>query len=324
MDGSWDTPDLHAVLDLGLANIDAGLGADLPVVLRPVYRLWHAMRDNAPGGGAERNIRYHYDLGNEFYRLWLDETMSYSCACFDAGGDLAEAQAHKYDRILDRIRPRSGDRLLEIGCGWGAFAIHAARTVGCHVTGLTLSPAQAELARQRVQEAGVGDLVDVVLRDYRDETGTYDGIASIEMFEAVGEQYWPVFFETVRDRLTPRGTAALQVITVPDWDWESYREQVDFTQKYIFPGGIVPSPGAFTKVAQAAGLRVDEPFFFGADYARTLDSWLASFDAATDAVRGLGFDERFRRMWRYYLAWCNAGFSSDYIDVMQVRLAPLR
>jgi cyclopropane-fatty-acyl-phospholipid synthase len=320
MDGSWDTPDLHAVLDLGLANIDAGLGADLPVVLRPVYRLWHAMRDNAPGGGAERNIRYHYDLGNEFYRLWLDETMSYSCACFDAGGDLAEAQAHKYDRILDRIRPRSGDRLLEIGCGWGAFAIHAARTVGCHVTGLTLSPAQAELARQRVQEAGVGDLVDVVLRDYRDETGTYDGIASIEMFEAVGEKWWPAYFGKVKELLRPGGTAAIQVITIADDRFEDYRNRPDFIQRYVFPGGMLPSPGRFAAKAREAGLDAIEPVFFGPDYARTLGEWSRRFETAIDEVRSLGFDERFIRMWRYYLAYCRVGFEHKSIDVMQVSL----
>ncbi len=319
MDGAWETPDLVSVLDLGLSNIEAGW-ADLPVVLRPAQRWWHALRDNDPRGGAKRNIAYHYDVGNDFYRLWLDDTMTYSCACFEEGDDLARAQVRKWDRILDMIQPGPRDHILEIGCGWGGFAVHAARESGCRVTGLTISEAQAGLARARVREAGLEGRVGIELRDYREESGSYDGIASIEMFEAVGEKWWPAYFGAVKALLRPGRAAAVQVITIAEDRFEHYRRNPDFIQRYVFPGGMLPSPERFRSAAGAAGLGTREPMFFGHDYARTLQEWSRRYEAALPEVRALGFSERFIRMWRYYLAYCRVGFEHESIDVMQVRL----
>jgi cyclopropane-fatty-acyl-phospholipid synthase len=320
MDGSWNTPDLDALLDLGVANMPAYARADRVSPLRPLRRLRHAGRDNDLAG-ARRNIEYHYDLGNEFYELWLDETMTYSAACFDDGEtQLAQAQRRKWDHVLELLQPGRGDRILEIGCGWGGFAVYAATQAGCRVTGLTLSREQAAAARAHVTEHGLEDRVEICLKDYREETGTYRGIASIEMFEAVGEKWWPTFFGSVKGLLEAGRPAALQVITIPDERFEDYRRRPDFIQRYIFPGGMLPSPERFTAAAQAAGLSADEPRFFGRDYARTLAGWAERFEAALPGVRGLGFDERFVRMWRYYLAYCRAGFEAGLIDVMQVRL----
>ncbi len=322
MDAWIDTPDLPGLLRFGSANFVLDRPKSLPHSPRALlHRAQHALRANSKPQ-ARKNIHAHYDLGNDFFSLWLDPSMTYSSALFREEGScsLAQAQDRKRSRLLDVIDPKPGASILEIGCGWGAFAIQAAKERACRVTAITISEEQHDLARQRVAEAGVEDLVELRLQDYRDVTGRFDHVASIEMFEAVGERYWPAFFESVRARLAPGGSAGLQVITVPDWDWEGYRDQIDFTQKYIFPGGIVPCPAVFRSAAERAGLLVDEPFFFGLHYARTLAEWLERFDAASDAVRELGFDERFRRMWRFYLAWCNAGFGTEYIDVMQVRL----
>ena len=321
MDGMWTTPDLDALLDLGVANAAAWKSLDLFGPLRPLRRLFHARRDNDVAG-ARRNIGYHYDLGNEFYGLWLDDTMTYSCALFegdDASG-LQAAQRRKWDAVLELIQPGPRDRLLEIGCGWGGFATYAAEQAGCRVTGLTLSEEQAAWARDRVLERGLEDKVEVVLRDYRHEHDAYQGIVSIEMFEAVGERWWPVFFGRLKELLEPGRRAALQVITIADDKFEEYRRSPDFAQRYIFPGGMLPSPLRFSQAAQAAGLAVGKPRFFGHDYARTLSEWAQRFEAALPDVRRLGFDERFIRMWRYYLAYCRAGFMSGDIDVMQVGL----
>ena len=320
MDGRWDTPDLTAVLDLGAAGMKAGgmEGADgRPSV---VHRLAHALAANTRRG-SKRNIAAHYDLGNDFYELWLDPGMTYSAACFeDDCADLAEAQRRKYDRMLEITDPDTRSHLLEIGCGWGGFAVHAARTAGCRVTGVTLSREQYDRARARVVAEGLEDRIDIVLKDYRDVPGTYDRIVSIEMFEAVGERYWPVFFRRVRELLTKTGAAAMQTITIPEERFENYRDNPDFIQRYIFPGGMLPSPERFALAAHDAGLEVGEPHFFGHSYADTLQAWLGRFDSVADDVRVLGFDERFVRMWRFYLAFCRAGFRYDSIDVMQVAL----
>lgn len=331
MEGLWDTPDLGAVLDLGVANLRLGWIADVPVVLRPFHRAWHAMRDNDPWGGSKRNVSYHYDLGNDFYELWLDDTMTYSSALFEGApsdvtaaptlDELESGQRHKWDRILELVQPGPRDRILEIGCGWGGFAIHAAQEAGCRVTALTLSHEQAERARERVREAGLDGRVDVRLQDYREMTAAFDGIASIEMFEAVGEKWWPAFFGQVRDLLKPGKAAAIQVITIAEENFETYRRDPDFIQRFIFPGGMLPSPERFESVAASAGLDAEPPRFFGTDYARTLQAWAERFEAALPQVRALGFDERFVRMWRYYFAYCRAGFASGNIDVMQVRLS---
>jgi len=331
MDGFWDTPDLDAVLELGLANLKSGWVADLPVLLRPVHRVWHARRDNDPAGGSKRNIAHHYDLGNDFYRLWLDSTLTYSSAVFDeepaASGkmpsieDLEAAQRRKWDRILELIQPASGGRLLEIGCGWGGFAVYAAQEAGCRVTALTLSREQADLARERVRDAGLEGRVDVRFQDYREVGETFDGVASIEMFEAVGERWWPTFFARIREFLKPGRAAGIQVITIAEENFEEYRRTPDFIQRFIFPGGMLPSPERFAWAAEAAGLAVATPRFFGRHYARTLAAWAERFESVLPQVRALGYDERFVRMWRYYFAYCRAGFESSNIDVMQVRIA---
>ncbi len=323
MDGAWDSPDLDAVLALGLANLgpEPGSSANL---LTPVTRAWHAARENSVSG-SRKNIAYHYDLGNDFYRLWLDPTMAYSSAMYAStpapDEPLPVAQVRKWDALLELLQPTSKDRLLEIGCGWGGFAIHAARQAGCRVTGVTLSEEQHSWATEAVAREGLEGLVDIRLQDYRaiPDSG-FTQIASIEMFEAVGVKWWPTFFSRVRELLGRGGAAALQVITIDDSRFEDYVRHPDFIQRYIFPGGMLPSPERFEAAATREGLTVSEQHFFGDCYAATLAEWRSRFEAALPQVRELGFDERFVRMWRYYLAYCKAGFDAGTIDVMQVRL----
>jgi cyclopropane-fatty-acyl-phospholipid synthase len=323
MAGDWDTPDLDAVLDLGLTNIRREVvRARGPAVAAAsaATRLVHRLRDNTPGG-SKRNVAYHYDLGNDFYELWLDDTMTYSGATFDSEAESLEcAQQRKWDRLLELIQPSCRDHVLEIGCGWGGFAIHAAKEAGCRVTGITLSEEQAALAQDRVAREGLEGKVDIRLQDYRDVPGTYSAIASIEMFEAVGERWWPVFFGRMRDLLERGGAAAVQTITIANERFEHYRAHPDFIQRYVFPGGMLPSAERFEATARSAGLGVGEPRFFGADYAQTLKRWAERFETVLPSVREMGFDERFIRMWRYYLAYCRAGFLAGSVDVMQVRL----
>ncbi len=318
MAGSWDTPDLDAVLALGIANMDPE--PSKPTLLTPVVRAWHSMRDNDLAG-SRKNIQYHYDLGNDFYRLWLDETMAYSSALHSfADEDISAAQVHKWDRLLDLLQPGTDDHLLEIGCGWGGFAIHAAKQAGCKVTGVTLSDEQHEWAVRAVEREGLEGQVEIRLQDYRHIPEQFSAIASIEMFEAVGEKWWPTFFRQVRELLAPGGHLALQTITIEEPRFDDYSRNPDFIQRYIFPGGMLPSPERFAVAAHAQGLHVDEPHFFGESYSRTLSEWSTRFESALPEVRALGFDERFIRMWRYYLSYCKAGFDAGTIDVMQVRL----
>jgi cyclopropane-fatty-acyl-phospholipid synthase len=284
-------------------------------------RLRHLLRPNSKRR-APRNVAAHYDLGNEFYDLWLDPTMTYSAALFD--GDmtcqLAAAQQAKYARVLRQIAPPQNAQLLELGCGWGGFAETAARA-GCRVNGVSLSRAQTAYARDRVAGAGYADRVNLRLQDYRDATGRYDGVASIEMFEAVGERYWPAFFRAVRRALKPGARACIQTITIADERFPKYRQSSDFIQQYIFPGGMLPSPSRFIEEANRAGLQVEDVHRFGQDYAETLKRWLSAFDANVDAVRSQGFDDRFIRCWRFYLAYCVAGFTSKTTDVAQYTLS---
>lgn len=320
MAGDWDSDDLPSLLWLLAENQAEFDGVAKPGWLaRLAGRLRHALNGNSRGG-SRRNIAYHYDLGNDFYRLWLDPGMTYSAACFDQPGmDLAAAQDRKYQRLLAMTGARRGDHLLEIGCGWGGFAETAARR-GMQVTGLTLSSAQLGWARQRLDAAGLGQQVELRLQDYRDVTGRFDHIVSIEMFEAVGEAYWPVYMERVRQLLKPGGSAALQVIVIEPGAFAEYRRRPDFIQRYIFPGGMLPSVPAFDRVVAQSGLQVTAREYGGLDYARTLASWRDAFRRRLGDIRRLGYDERFCRMWDYYLAYCEAGFRSGRIDLMRVTL----
>ncbi|MFI9651426.1 class I SAM-dependent methyltransferase [Guyparkeria halopsychrophila] len=320
IEGDFTTDDLTSLLEIGARNFEA-IGHDLRPGFwaRLGHRIQHALRANHRGG-SRRNIAAHYDLGNDFYRLWLDESMTYSAALFAEPDEaLATAQQRKYDRLLDRLDARPGDRLLEIGCGWGGLAETAAGR-GLRLDGLTLSTEQLAYGRDRLASAGLDDRAHLHLTDYRDQGGQFDHIVSIEMFEAVGERYWPTFFQTVHDRLKPGGRAAVQVITIDKDAFEGYRREPDFIQLYIFPGGMLPSIERFHADAATAGLTVRETALFGHDYARTLARWRERFDAVEDQLEALGFGHRFRQTWRYYLAYCEAGFLAGRINVAQVIL----
>ncbi len=319
MEGWWTTPDLQDLLD-AIAMNNENLAKRFPGkgLFRGYQRLRHRLNANTRKG-ARRNIARHYDLGNAFYRLWLDDTMTYSSALFRNGREtLRQAQRNKYESIFERIAPAPGDRILEIGCGWGGFAEYATRERGVRVTGLTISREQCDYARRRLFEAGLAERAEIVLRDYRDERGTYDGIASIEMIEAVGEKYWPEYFSTLYGRLRPGGVAALQAITISNRLFPRYRTTADFFQKYIFPGGMLPSPKALFDISAAAGLRPTGSVSFGDSYSRTLREWRRRFNAQWDRIAALGFDDRFHRMWNYYLASSAAGFAVGTTDVMQI------
>ncbi|MEM6896423.1 MAG: cyclopropane-fatty-acyl-phospholipid synthase family protein, partial [Pseudomonadota bacterium] len=259
---------------------------------------------------------------NDFYALWLDDTMSYSSAMFATGQESLEAaQTAKYASMVDQMGAKPGDHVLEIGCSWGGFAEYAAKERGLKVTCLTISKEQYSFAVDRIKRAGLSDQVDFKLQDYRDERGTYDGIASIEMFEAVGEKYWPAYFQTLRERLKPGGQATLQVITVPEMRFEIYRQSVDFIQKYIFPGGMLPSPGILRQQVDKAGLNFVQSIEFGESYSQTLRRWHDTFNEKWDQVSGMGFDDRFRRMWNFYLTSCASSFHFGCCDVTQITIA---
>jgi cyclopropane-fatty-acyl-phospholipid synthase len=321
--GYWHTPDLTALLRIFVANrsaIEAVFYGSWWGAL--LYRAKHLLNRNSRRG-SKKNIHAHYDLGNAFYRLWLDETMNYSSAWFD--GDrtraLPAAQRAKVRRALDECALQPGQRLLEIGCGWGAVAEAAVRERGAHVVGVTLSSEQLAWAHERMAAAGVAERADLRLQDYRDLADEpFDAIASIEMFEAVGREYWPGFFATLRDKLKPGGRACVQTITIRDDLFERYVAGTDFIQQYIFPGGLLPSPSEFRKAARAAGLDVVNELAFGSDYAETLRRWRERFLAEETRVRTIGFDTRFMRTWEFYLAYCEAAFSEGNTDVMQFTL----
>ena len=319
VEGGWSTPDLMALLDLAHDEV-ATLFYGFPgrAWLRFYEKLRFLLRANSRRQ-ARRNISHHYDLGNAFYALWLDASMTYSSALFEGRQqDLEAAQRRKYERLVDRSGARPGEHVLEIGCGWGGVAEYAARERGLKVTGLTISRAQLDFARERIARAGLTDRVDLRLEDYRDTVGEYDAVVSIEMFEAVGERYWPVYFGQLRDRLRPGRHAALQVITLRDDRFEQYRGGVDFIQKYIFPGGMLPSQKVLRRLSDEAGLQVVDAINFGDSYSRTLRQWHASFNARWDEVARLGFDARFRRMWNFYLCACASTFRSGNCDVTQM------
>jgi cyclopropane-fatty-acyl-phospholipid synthase len=321
LEGMWDSPNITAFLELFARNKEAlqeklqGLG-----IVRLAARIWHFARRNSKRG-SKRNIEFHYDLGNGFYRRWLDRTMTYSSARFShPGQDLSEAQINKYRSLAERIDLKPEHHLLEIGSGWGGFAEYAASEIGCRVTGITISKEQLAFARERMAAKGLSDKVDIRYQDYRDVTEKFDRIASIEMFEAVGEEYWPAYFRKIRECLKPGGIAGLQIITIADYAFPAYRKSADFIQRYIFPGGMLPSPSALKDQVARAGLTWAGNLNFGLDYAETLKQWRQRFRAAWPEIQPLGFDERFRRMWEYYLAYCEAGFRAGQIDVTQLTI----
>ena len=320
--GDWSTSDLPGLIELLARNRDQieslVYGSWLGSL---VYRLKHLLNRNSKAG-SRKNIHAHYDIGNPFYQLWLDPSMTYSSALFtkESGANLELAQAAKYRRILDQLTLAPGARVLEIGCGWGGFAEIAAREAGAVVTGLTLSSQQLAHARKRIDDAGLANQVDLQLCDYRDSCGQYDAIASIEMFEAVGEAYWPSYFACIARSLKPGGRACVQTIVIADDLFERYRKGTDFIQQFIFPGGMLPSPSVFVRLAAEHGLEVIDQFGFGIDYADTLVAWRRAFHARLGAVRGQGFDERFIRTWEFYLCYCEAAFRARNTDVMHFTL----
>ncbi|MEM7540538.1 MAG: cyclopropane-fatty-acyl-phospholipid synthase family protein [Pseudomonadota bacterium] len=317
--GDWDTSNLTALILFAGRNEDNfdGLGTGNRLS-RLIDRLMHQRNRNSKLG-SKRNIAFHYDLGNDFYRAWLDETMSYSAGVFkDPSVSLAASQVEKMDRLLRVLDLRREHRLLEIGCGWGGFLEHSAAKVGCPATGISISAEQIAFARERLASGGLD--AQVLFKDYRDLDGSFDRIASIEMFEAVGEAYWPLFANNIKRLLSPQGVAAMQFITIEDSRFEAYRQTPDFIQRYIFPGGMLPSLPRFKDVMNDAGLKVTDQFSFGRDYAQTLAHWRERFLDAWPDIANDKFDEHFKRLWLYYLGYCEAGFHANRIDVVQVRL----
>jgi cyclopropane-fatty-acyl-phospholipid synthase len=320
--GEWSAPDLPATLTLLAANAEAIMRYFTGGWMgRAVNFLRHLGRVNTRAG-ARRNILAHYDLGNSFFEAWLDPSMTYSSARFDLGAEtLDEGQRDKYRAIADRLDLQAGQHVLEIGCGWGGFAETAAGAYGAHVTGITISDAQMEYARVRMRRENLASLADIRRLDYRDVEGQYDGVVSIEMFEAVGEKYWPAYFSKIHDVLKPGGRAVLQIITIRDDLFAEYRRAADFIQHFIFPGGMLPSLERLREETAKAGLVWRGFEAFGASYADTLAEWARRFSAAWERIAPLGFDERFKRLWLLYLGYCEAGFRTERTDVIQLELA---
>lgn len=320
MDGDWESPDVTTFLELFVVNAEAGekVAGGANWLLGTIQRVRHWLNRNTRTG-SKRNISAHYDLGNAFYREWLDPSMTYSSALYQTGAnDLESAQAAKYRALARDTGIGPDDHVLEIGCGWGGFAEFVAREIGCKVTGLTISKEQFDFASERIARAGLSEKVEFKLQDYRDEQGRYDRIASIEMFEAVGEKYWPVFFGKVKDCLRPSGTAGMQIITINEAAYPLYRKRPDFIQRYVFPGGMLPTPALLRSLGADHGLSFLRERVFAQDYARTLADWRDRFWTSWDRIVPLGFDERFRKLWEFYLHYCEAGFRAEYIDVRQV------
>ncbi len=321
MAGEWDTPDLAALLEVFTHNFDRleKLVEGNPII-RAINFVAHLFNHNSKSG-SRRNIYAHYDLGNAFYQRWLDSSMTYSSALYEHPGQaLADAQRFKYASLAKQIDLRPDHHVLEIGCGWGGFAEFAAREIGAKVTGVTISPSQYDFARKRLFDQGLAERADIRLVDYRDIEGDYDRVASIEMFEAVGEAYWPAYFAKVRNVLAPGGKAGLQIITIRDELFDVYRSRSDFMRKYIFPGGMLPSERRLREETARAGLEWREIARFGQNYADTLAEWAVRFEAAWGDIKGLGFDDRFRRLWNFYLRYCEAAFRTGRTDVVQLSL----
>lgn len=320
IDGDWHSPDVTTFLELFVVNTEQGneVAGGANWFMNTVQRIRHWLNDNTRSG-SRRNISAHYDLGNAFYAQWLDPSMTYSSALYATGAnDLESAQAAKYRALAHDIGLRRGDHVLEIGCGWGGFAEFAARETGCRVTGLTISKEQFDFATRRMAKAGLSGQVEIKLQDYRDETGRYDKIASIEMFEAVGEKHWPVFFGKVKNCLKDGGAAGLQIITINEEAYPAYRRHPDFIQRYIFPGGMLPTPAILRSLGADHGLAFVKERIFAQDYARTLAEWRERFWVSWEKIAPMGFDSRFKKLWEFYFHYCEAGFRAEYIDVRQV------
>ena len=323
MAGEWDTPDLAVLLETLVNNYDQIRRLfDGNPLMKLVNGIGHRLNRNSRRG-SRRNIHAHYDLGNAFYGAWLDPSMTYSSARYEGPGQsLQDAQRAKYASLARMMDLQPGHSVLEIGCGWGGFAEFAARETGAVVTGVTISREQHDYARRRLFEAGLAERADIRLIDYRDVEGRFDRVASIEMFEAVGREYWPVYFRKLHDALKPGGRAGLQVITIQDELFDEYDARTDFIQKYVFPGGCLPSEARMAPDISGAGLVEAGVVRFGGDYAETLAEWARRFESAWGEIvrTEASFDERFRRLWRFYLAYCEAGFRSGRTDVIQMAL----
>ncbi|TYC50393.1 class I SAM-dependent methyltransferase [Rhodobacterales bacterium] len=319
MAGYWSSPDVTTFLELFCINQESTLQAiQGSGITRILLSLRHWLNTNTKRG-SKRNISAHYDLGNAFYDKWLDPSMTYSSAIYsNETNNLEQAQAEKYAALARTTGIEPDHHVLEIGCGWGGFAEHVAKTIGAHVRALTISQEQYDYARERIFNAGLNDKVNVVFQDYRDEKGQYDRIASIEMFEAVGEKYWPTYFGQLSKCLKPGGKAGLQIITIQDRMFEDYKRGTDFIQRYVFPGGMLPPPSRLVELGKSLGLDLAEQRIFGQDYARTLAEWRERFRQAWPQIRPLGFDDQFKRLWEFYLHYCEAGFRSGNIDVRQI------
>ncbi|MEM5584883.1 cyclopropane-fatty-acyl-phospholipid synthase family protein [Roseibium sp. AS2] len=319
MAGYWSSPDVTTFLEVFCINQESAIEALQGKPLsRFLLSIRHWLNTNTKRG-SKRNISAHYDLGNAFYKEWLDPSMTYSSAIYsNETNDLEQAQAEKYASLVRQTGIEPHHTVLEIGCGWGGFAEHVAKSVGAHVRALTISQEQYDYARERIFNAGLNDKVDVVFQDYRDERGVFDRIASIEMFEAVGEKYWPTYFQQLSRCLKPGGRAGLQIITIQDRMFDDYRRGTDFIQRYIFPGGMLPPPSRLAEIGKSLGLDLADQTIFGQDYARTLAEWRERFRQAWPQISPLGFDERFKRLWEFYLHYCEAGFRSGNIDVRQM------
>ncbi len=319
--GEWETNDIASVLGVFLENRKAVEKVIYGSFLGSIaYKIKHLLNRNTKAQ-ARKNIHAHYDLGNPFYQLWLDPSMTYSSALFDGDTSLSleQAQDAKYMAMINYLQPKLGDQVLEIGCGWGGFAEKAC-SAGAKLVGLTLSTEQLAYAKERLTKQGLGEHADFRLQDYRDCRGQFDHIASIEMFEAVGEEYWPAYFQSVNRLLKKGGKAAIQTIVIDDALFDRYRKGTDFIQQYIFPGGMLPSPSKFRAMAEKHGLRVVSEKAFGKDYAETLRQWRAQFMGTLEQVKNQGFDDPFIRTWEFYLAYCEAGFEYESTDVIQFYL----
>ena len=314
--GEWTSSDLESLLEIMVTNLPEAFSAKSKIHLT-YNRIIHFFRENTKSR-AKKNIQYHYDLGNDFYKLWLDKTMTYSSAIFkNEKESLTEAQENKYQLLIDSLNIKSHHKVLEIGCGWGGFAEYAAKKVGCSIKGITISPSQLKFATNRIKELKLDDKVTIELCDYRDLRGKYDRVVSIEMIEAVGEKYWKNYFKKIKDVLKKDGLAGIQVILINNKSYQRYSKSVDFIQKYVFPGGMLPSQEKLNENYVDAGLVEVNSHSFGKSYAKTLTIWHKEFLNSLSAIKKLGFDIKLERIFKYYFSYCKAGFNSERIDVAQ-------